>query len=195
MNRIVGAVLLGVAFGAGTSLVNALSSPYSPLGAPLDGTVWGGAAQVLSLLVDSGWAWAALAVGVGWLVGGLVGAGVAGVAALMAATAAYYAMDALLRDEPLSWFWPETVLWWGASVVFGSVLGAVGAAIRHPGMIGLLAGLTVPVGAAVQMVVLPPAPGLTATSTTVWAQALVWAGALLGAALMVARFVRRRHTA
>ncbi|MFD1932117.1 hypothetical protein ACFSKW_11590, partial [Nonomuraea mangrovi] len=68
MNRTSSAAMLGIAFGAGTSLVNALSSPYSLLGAPLDGTLWGGAAKVLSLLVDSGWAWAALAVGVGWLV-------------------------------------------------------------------------------------------------------------------------------
>ncbi|MEU7899860.1 hypothetical protein AB0B45_44320 [Nonomuraea sp. NPDC049152] len=194
MNRTFGAALVGVAFGAGTSLVNALSSPYSRLGAPLDGTLWGGAAKVLSLLVDSGWAWAALAVGVGWLVGGLVRAGLAGVAALMAATAAYYAMDALLRDEPLSWFWQETVLWWGAGVVFGSALGVVGASIRRPGVIGLLAGLSVPVGAAAQMVVLPPGPSLAVTSATVWAQALVWAGALLGAALVIARFVTRRRT-
>jgi hypothetical protein len=79
----------GAGFGAATSLVNALSSPYSPLGAPLTGTVWGGAAKVLSLLMDAGWAWAALAVAMGWLAGAWVRGAVVGALALMAATVAY----------------------------------------------------------------------------------------------------------
>lgn len=62
-------VAIGAGFGAATSLVNALSSPYTHIGAPITGSLWGGAAKVLSLLMDAGWAWAALAVVVGWLVG------------------------------------------------------------------------------------------------------------------------------
>ncbi|MGV9309556.1 hypothetical protein ACWDLG_39845 [Nonomuraea sp. NPDC003727] len=102
---------------------------------------------------------------------------VAGVLALIAATAAYYCLDSVLRDEPLSWYWPETVRWWVASVLFGTPLGAVGASIRRPGLAGLLAKLTVPVGAAVQMVVLPPRESdLIATPLVVWAAAAMAIG-------------------
>ncbi|MET9342752.1 hypothetical protein [Nonomuraea sp. NPDC003804] len=102
---------------------------------------------------------------------------VAGVLTLIAATAAYYCLDSVLRDEPLSWYWPETVRWWVASVLFGTPLGAVGASIRRPGLAGLLAKLTVPVGAAVQMVVLPPRESdLIATPLVVWAAAAMAIG-------------------
>ncbi|MEJ8646313.1 hypothetical protein WKI68_43790 [Streptomyces sp. MS1.HAVA.3] len=131
--KIITGVAIGAAFGAATSLANALSSPYSPLGAPITGTVWAGAAKVLSLLMDSGWAWAALAVAAGWLARTWARGIPAGALALMAATAAYYVMDASVRDEPLAWYESELVLWWAASVLFGTALGAVGAAIRRPG--------------------------------------------------------------
>ncbi|MFB7007972.1 MULTISPECIES: hypothetical protein [unclassified Streptomyces] len=188
MKITMGALAAGAGFGAATSLINALSSPYGELGAPLRGTVWAGAAKVLSLLVDAGWSWAALAVAVGWLAGTPVRGALVGALALIAATGAYYVTDAFASGAET-----EMARWGVAAVPLGLVLGAVGAAIRRPGLIGLLAALTVPVGAAVQMVVLPPRPHPTLTTTIVLAEVIVWTGAVFTAGWVVHRFWAARR--
>lgn len=190
MKITMGALAAGAGFGAATSLINALSSPYGELGAPLRGTVWASAAKVLSLLVDAGWSWAALAVAVGWLAGTPIRGALVGALALIAATGAYYVTDAFASGAET-----EMVRWGVAAVPLGLVLGAVGAAIRRPGLIGLLAALTVPVGAAVQMVVLPPRPHLTLTPTIVLAEVIVWTAAVFSAGWVVYRFWAARRTA
>ncbi|MFI6060966.1 hypothetical protein [Streptomyces sp. NPDC051286] len=183
MKIILGSLAAGAGLGAATSLVNALSSPYAELGAPLTGTVWASAAKVLSLLMDAGWSWAALAVAMGWLARTRALGALAGALALIAATGAYYVTDALVWGAGT-----EMIRWWVVGLPFGLVLGAVGAAIRRPGLTGLLAALTVPVGAAVQMVVLPPGPHLTVTSAMVLAEVIVWTASALGAGWAVRRF-------
>ncbi|MFJ2514240.1 hypothetical protein ACIPEL_13425 [Streptomyces griseoviridis] len=223
----VAAAASGAVFGAATSLANALSSPYSRLGAPLTGTVPGRTAKVLSLLLDAGWSWAALAVlagagagaaaglgvagsargagaglgaagpvpGAGTVAGaglgivGLVRGAAAGVVSLAVASTAYYAMDTVVFDGGT-----DTLLWVMVSVPFGSVLGAIGAAARRPGAVGLLAALTVPAGAAAQMLLIPPRPHLTVTASIVVAETVVWTGAALGTALAVRRFLLQRRT-
>jgi hypothetical protein len=180
----------GAGFGAVTSLVNALSSPYTEIGAPLRGTPGGRTAKVLSLLLDAGWAWAALAVAVGWLAGTLVRGALAGTLSLIAATVAYYVTDAYVADAESA-----MAYWAVAALLLGPALGAVGAAIGRPGRVGLFAALTVPVGAAVQMVVMPPRPHLTLTPAIVLAEAVVWTGAALGVVLAVRRFRTERRTA
>ncbi|MEU7322127.1 hypothetical protein ABZ682_16440 [Streptomyces griseoviridis] len=221
----------GAVFGAATSLANALSSPYSRLGAPLTGTVPGRTAKVLSLLLDAGWSWAVLAVlagagagaaaglgvagsvrgagagtgaglgaagpvpgagtvtGAGLGIAGLVRGAGAGVVSLAVASTAYYAMDTVVFDGGT-----DTLLWVVVSVPFGSVLGAIGAAARRPGAVGLLAALTVPAGAAAQMLLIPPRPHLTVTASIVVAETVVWTGAALGTALAVRRFLLQRRT-
>ncbi|GGX48202.1 hypothetical protein [Streptomyces chryseus] len=183
MKIMVGGLAVGVGFGAVTSLVNAFSSPYGELGAPLTGTVWAKAAKVLSLLIDAGWSWAALAVAMGWLAGTRTQGALVGALALMAATVAYYLTDAFVWGADT-----DIVDWLVVGLPLGLLLGAVGAAIGRPGLIGLLAALTVPVGAAVQMVVLPPRPHLTLTPAIVLAEAIAWTAAALGAGWAVYRF-------
>ncbi|MFI1279252.1 MULTISPECIES: hypothetical protein [unclassified Streptomyces] len=191
--KIIIGVAIGALFGVATSLVNTLSSPYLPLGASITGTVLAGAAKVLSLLMDSGWAWAALAVATGWLARTWARGALTGALALIAATAAYYVMDSSIRGEPLAWYESELTLWWAASVLFGTALGAVGAAIRRPGTAGLLAALTVPVGAAAQMLLMPPRPHMTLTPGIILAEVIVWTGAALGAGWAVYRFRAERR--
>ena len=136
---------LGAGFGAATSLVNDLSSPYGELGGRLERArvTWvTDAAEVGSLLLDVGWAWAAVAVAAGWLVGaGAIGRGAAaGAVSLVAATAAYFvAMDSLLREEPLAGYSGEVRYWLLASLTLGPFLGAVGASLVRAGVTGLVA--------------------------------------------------------
>ncbi|WP_406274975.1 hypothetical protein OH779_40595 [Actinacidiphila glaucinigra] len=186
-----GSLLAGLVFGAATSLADILSSPFTKLGMPLHGTVWAKTAKVLSLLMDSGWCWAALAVAMGWLAATLLRGAVAGPLALIGATVAYFVMDLVVGDENMS----SIVYWLVASVLFGPVLGAIGAAIRRPGLLGMLAALAVPVGAATQMIAMPPRPHFTVTPSIIVSEVIVWTAATLGTGWALYRFWAARRTA
>ncbi len=184
---------VGGVFGAATSLVNDVCSPYGTIGSRIVGSAWAWAAEiaeVASLLIGQGWAWAGLAVALGWLAGTGARGAVAGVLSLVAATTAYYGMDSVLieggPEGRFAGFWHETRFWWLASVAFGPALGALGAGIGRPGAIGLLAGLTVPVGATVQTIWLPSGP--MATPAEHWARAIVLVGAAMVTSCVIARF-------
>jgi hypothetical protein len=188
LRTVLGACALGSGFGAATSLSNRFDSQVEP----------DSFARVASLVLDAGWAWAALAVVAGWLAGTPARGAVAGVLALIAATTVYYGMDSLTGGDTLAWYWPEMLRWWSASVVFGSVLGALGSFGRRPGVLGLLAGLTIPIGATVQMIVDPPGPGgQFATPAENWARLIVLAAAAVGTTAVITRFglgERQRRT-
>ena len=186
------ALAVGGVFGAATSLINDVSSPYGMMGRRMGDTGWRWAAEVASKLLDAGWAWAGLAVAMGWMAGAGARGAVAGVLALLAATTAYFGMDSLLLEgSPEGTFadyWYEMRFWWLASVVLGPALGVVGASIGRPGVIGLLAGLTVPVGATVQMIWLTGSPPLEVDPAMDWARMIVWVAAAVGAGGLVIRF-------
>lgn len=194
------AAVLGAGFGAATSLINDLSSSYGKLGNGLAGTRWtwvSDVAEVGSLLLDVGWAWAAVAVAAGWLGGaGAIGRGaVTGMVSLMAATAAYFVMDSLLREESVTGYLGEARYWWLASLTLGPLLGAVGASLVRFGVIGLLAGLIVPVGALVQTLFLQPDLASSSRPKGVWALGIVSAAAIACISLVVARFALQRRRA
>ena len=134
------AVALGVALGAISSLTNALDGRTARFG---------------SYLANSGWVWAAVAVAAGRRLKTRGRGAVAGTLALLATTTAYYVLDSALRQESFASHWYEMRVWWGASLMLGSVLGVVGASTWRPGLTGFLARLVVPVGAAAEMVWLP----------------------------------------
>ncbi|TMR21482.1 hypothetical protein ETD86_14995 [Nonomuraea turkmeniaca] len=202
---LVSALAVGAGFGAATSLVNALSHNNADLESSAYTTSGWSIAEIMSLLLDSGWAWAGLAVAAGWLVTRAresrprtlaQGGAAAGALALLAATAAYSIVDSIRSGEQIPWYMSEPAVWWVASVVLGAPLGAVGACVKRPGAIGLLARLTVPVGAAVQMVVLPPGRNEvveTAGKTIVWTVAAASIGYIVVRYLLVER--RRRSLA
>ena len=192
---LVSALVVGAGFGAATSLMNALSHSFADLESRTYTTRGWSIAEIMSVLLDSGWAWAGLAVAVGWLVtrarrnrppAPVWGGAVAGALALLAATAAYSVADTIRSGWELPWYESEWI-WWIAGVVFGPPLGAVGACVKRSGVIGLLARLTVPVGAAVQMVVLPP--GRNEVVETI-GKTVVWTASAVIIGFIVARFLR-----
>jgi hypothetical protein len=116
------------------------------------------AAQIadgVSLILDSGWAWAATAVLAGWLAcragERLWMAAVSGGLALIVGTLVFYGW----RGEFAA---SITEFWLIASVLFGPVLGAIGGLSRRSGLLGSLAALVVPVGAMVNILWLPIDP-------------------------------------
>ncbi|GAB1821290.1 hypothetical protein [Herbidospora sp. RD11066] len=164
------ALTLGAGFGTATSLANALSGEFADLESAEFTTSGWSLPEIVAVALDSGWAWAGLAIAAGWLLtrdttrrswpqarAAVVRGAVVGPVALLAATVAYALVDTVRSGAPLSeWIYAESFVWYLASVVFGAPLGVVGACAHLTGIVGLLAKLTLPVGAALQMVVLPP---------------------------------------
>jgi hypothetical protein len=189
---------LGATFGTTTSLVNNVPVLLGEVGqAHTDDSPATWIAIFLSLILDSSWAWAALGFALGWLTGtaaraatAVSVAAVAGATGLLMATASYYVTDLLFS---IAGDWATVAYWVIRAVVFGPPLGVAGALARRPGTVGFLAGLTVPVGAALNLLVLPPGSGAPGeSSATAYAELSVWAAAAVGAAALTLRFSRDR---
>ena len=173
---------LALALGAGAfGVVDSFANASGGLG---QGPLVRSLARLASYLLNAGWAWAALAVAAGWLIarsarpvpgggspgwsgsvarpGGapareVLGAGaLAGCLAAACAVLAYYVSDCVLRAEPFGWYVQDLLVWLPAAVLLCAPLGALGALARRAGLLGLLARLVVPAGAALQMLVLAP---------------------------------------
>ncbi|WP_166385559.1 DUF6518 family protein [Catellatospora methionotrophica] len=192
------ALAVGVALGTGAALVNNVPIFLGEVHESRENrSGWSQTAEFLSLILDSGWAWAAVAVAAGWLVSKglrspasalLVGA-LGGCIALLGATLVYSILETLFQHVTLG---VRTLLFWLVlSVVLGLPLGAVGAAIRRPGWVGALAALVVPLGAALGVVVDAPAAESPAAGVV---KLLVWAVAATAAVIVVTCAVRARRS-
>ncbi|MET0495520.1 MAG: DUF6518 family protein [Actinoplanes sp.] len=193
MRSVAVALTAGTLLGATDSVVNHIPAIFDEVGtARADRGGWFQAAEFASLILDAGWGWAATAVLVGWLVStsGLARAALAGGLALACASSVYYGVD-LLFDGGSWWGW-VTRFWLIGSVLLGPPLGAVGALIRRPGPIGTVAALVVPAGAALQMVLLPPASESRMAQPV---QVSVWIAAAAATATVVVWNYRRRAVA
>ncbi|MDP9869329.1 MULTISPECIES: hypothetical protein [Streptosporangium] len=191
---------VGAVFGAATSLVNAVAQLSVDLESREATTGGWSVMEIVSVLLDSGWAWAGSAVLAGLLAtraeqGGLEArtlarGAVAGALALLAATAAYYAVDTVVHGVSLGSYGYDTVYWWAASILLGPILGAIGACARRPGAIGVLAKVTVPVGAAVQMFVMPPGRNEVITTVGQW---VVWTTAAVSIGMVAVHVLGLRR--
>jgi hypothetical protein len=174
-SRWLSVVGLAMALGVATAWVD-----VSAGGLEQDG-LW----RAASMVLNSGSAWAALAVVGGWLIGRPLAGAVAGTVALVAAVVAYYAFGVLAGDRTDVGFAGVSGavrMWALLAVVVGPVLGLAGALVRRPGLIGLVAVLVVPVGVVVEMVGLRRLSGETfaVDPALAWAQAAMVVGAILG---------------
>jgi hypothetical protein len=206
---LVAAALIGLALGAGAGFADSVPLMLNEVGkARADRSGWSQASEFVSLILDSGWAWAATAVLVGWLVAGprrhhqgtstgaatpggtsrpIVGAA-AGFVALSIATVAFYAVQAPFADDADGW-WYQAQFWLVRALVLGMPLGAVGVLVRRGGIAGALAALIVPAGAVLNLIVLPLPDE---SRMAVPAKVTIWSGAVLGVVLIVVRLLRER---
>lgn len=191
------ALVVGAALGASTAVVNNVPIFLGEVAyARADRSGWAQAAEFVSLILDSGWAWAATAITVGWQVSkvrrpepGTFTAALGGAFTLVAATTVYDLLEASFQGFAAGWDQVRVYWLWG-SLLLGPALGVVGALIRHPGMAGVLAALVVPVGATINMIMLPPppeSPVARAVVWTVWGAAIVVAGTVVTRALLMKR--------
>jgi hypothetical protein len=174
-SRWLSVVGLGVALGVATAWVDVRAG-----GLEQDG-LW----RAASMVLNSGSAWAALAVVGGWLIGRPLAGAVGGTVALVAAVVGYYAFGVLAGDRTDVGFAGVSGavrMWALLAVVVGPALGLAGALVRRPGMVGLVAVLVVPVGVVVEMVGLRRLSGETfaVDPALAWAQAAMVVGAILG---------------
>jgi hypothetical protein len=202
---LVAAALTGLVLGVGAGFADSVPLLLNEVGeARADRSGWSQAAEFVSLILDSGWAWAATAVLAGWLAGRsrppsaggaaargaprpVVGA-VAGFVVLSVATVAFYAVQGLFADNWDGW-WYQATFWLERALVLGMPLGAVGVLARRGGLAGALAALVVPAGAVLNLIVLPlPSESRMAGPVEV----TIGVGAIAGVALIVVRLVRER---
>ncbi len=174
-SRWLSVVGLGMALGVATAWVDVRAG-----GLEQDG-LW----RAASMVLNSGSAWAALAVVGGWLIGRPLAGAVAGTVALVAAVVGYYAFGVLAGDRTsvgLAGVSGAIRMWALLAVVVGPLLGLAGALVRRPGVVGLIAVLVVPVGVVVEMVGLRRLSGETfaVDPALAWAQAAMVVGAILG---------------
>lgn len=131
--------------------------------------------QFVGAVLNSGTAWAGVAVAAGALLRRPRPAVVAGWLGGTVGLGAFYVVAARLHDLPLSAYAPRIAFWWAVALVCCAPLGFAGTLLRRPGAVGLLARLVVPVGALAEAVLHPPG-----------GPAVRWTLALLGLAGAVA---------
>ncbi|WP_157437823.1 hypothetical protein [Actinoplanes subtropicus] len=206
--------MTGLALGAGTGFADSVPPILNEVGkARADRSGWSQASEFVSLILDSGWAWAATAVLAGWLVSRarqppptgtpasasaavavagnpprpFLGA-LAGFVALSMATVAFYGVQGLFADGWDGWSY-QVRFWLVRALVLGMPLGALGVLARRGGITGALAALVVPLGAVLNLIVLP-LPGDSRMAGPV--AVTIWTGAVLGVVLILLRLVRER---
>ncbi|WP_432570712.1 hypothetical protein [Kineococcus sp. SYSU DK005] len=111
------------------------------------------AGRVVSEVLNAGVLWAGLPVLSGWLVRRPAHGVLAGVVASLTALVVHYGAGQMLGVFASS-IWGQNAGWFAIAALTGGPLGAVGAIARRRGPWGLLARLTVPVGAVLEPFVL-----------------------------------------
>lgn len=138
--------------------------------------------RFLGAVLNSGTAWAGVAVAAGALLGRPRSAVVAGWLGGTVGLSAFYVVAAPLHDLPLSACAPRIAFWWAVALVCCAPLGFAGTLLHRPGTVGLLVRLVVPLGAVAEALLHPPGGPVVR-----WTLALL---GLAGAAAAVRRRAR-----
>lgn len=176
------AVAVGLLFGTITTLLN------TP---PGDHVLDDGPRRVASLVVNSGSAWAGVAVLGGWLVGSTLRSLIAGPLVLILAVVSYYLVGAVFGSENPDGSVDQVTYFGLVSLLAGPVLGAAGGSIRRRDVLGLASALVVPLGVYVETIWRAPVSPMQPDPARPLADIVLVTLATAGAAVAVARYVRR----
>jgi hypothetical protein len=135
--RVAVVVVLGLLFGTITTLLNAPPEDYVLDDSPR---------RIASLVVNSGAAWAAMAVLGGWLVASTARGLIAGPVVLILAVVSYYLVGAVAGSENPDGSVDQVSHFGLLGLLAGPVLGAIGGKIRGRDVLGLISALVVPLG-------------------------------------------------
>ena len=179
--------LLGLALGTSAALTDAHAGGFHQTG------LW----RALSMLLNAGCVWAALAVVCGWLLVTPSRAAIGGLAGLMLAVGGYYLAGVTLGDRTaigLRGVSGALGSWLGVAVVAGPVLGLVGSVSRRRDDFGVAAGLVVPIVTVLEMMWRGSLNGsiLRIDPWLGWADVGLIAGAIVWATLVVLKWFGRR---
>jgi len=176
--------VVGLLFGTLATLLNA---------PPGDDVLDDNPVRVASLVINSGIVWAGVAVLAGWLVGSTPQGLLAGPLALILAVVAYYLLGAAVGSENRDGSFDQVAHFTLVSLLAGPVAGAVGAAIRRRGVLGLLPALVVPVGVCLEAIWRSAAVQWQPDPARPLADAVLLGLATAGAVLAVARYLLGRR--
>lgn len=147
-------VLLGLGLGVGASSIDAIA------GSTAQTDYW----RAVSMLLNAGTTWAALAFLAGRLAKRLTYGVIAGFVSLGMAVIGYYAHGMIFGDRmdvATAILASITLQWLLVAVVVGPLLGAIGALSWRRGVIGVIASSSLATGAIVEMIFLQRLNGMT----------------------------------
>lgn len=174
-SRLLIAIALGAAFGIASSASNhTMQSP-------------------ITFLLNAGWAWAAVPVWAGAMQNTKPQAAMVGPVTGATAVFGYYLSDSALGGTPFEAYWYEVVYWLVGYAIVGSAFALIGFAVRSKSLAGLLAGVFVPVGAFIEMILLPRWPVVDVGPGLHIAQAIVWVAASLAVVGFTRRYLKARQ--
>jgi hypothetical protein len=183
--RVAVAAVVGLLFGTITTVLNAPPGDYVLDDSPR---------RVASLVLNSGAAWAAIAVLGGWLIGSTLRGLVAGPVALILAVVSYYLVGAVAGSENRDGSVDQIAYFALGALVAGPVLGAAGGTIRRRDVTGLVAALVVPLGICVETVWRASRVQLQTDPARPLANIVLLTLATVGTAIAVARYVIERRS-
>jgi hypothetical protein len=179
------AVVVGLLFGTITTLLNAPRGDYVLDDSPR---------RVASLVLNSGAAWAGMAVLGGWLGSSLRGL-IAGPVVLILAVVSYYFVGAMAGSENRDGSIDQVAYFGLVALLAGSVLGAAGSRIRRRDVLGLVSALVVPLGVYAEMIWRASNVQVQPDPARPLADIVLVTLATVGVTIAVARYMRDRSDA
>lgn len=183
--RVAVAVVVGLLFGTITTLLNAPPGDYV-----LDDS----ARRVAGLVLNSGAAWAGMAVLGGWLVGSTLRGLISGPVVLILAVVSYYLVGAVSGSENPDGSVDQVAYFALVAVVAGPLLGAAGGSIRRRDVLGLVSALVVPLGVYAEKIWRASTVQVQPDQARPLADIVLVALATVGAAIAVAHYVIGRRS-
>ena len=182
--RVAVAGVVGLVFGTITTVLNTPPGDYVLDDSPR---------RIASLVLNSGAAWAAVAVLGGWLIGSTLRGVIAGPVALFLAVVAYYVVGAAAGSENPDGSVDQLIYFGLVALLVGPMLAAVGGGIRRRDVLSLVSALVVPLGVYAEAIWRASIVQVQSDPARLPADIVLITLATGGAGVAVARYVAHRR--